>query len=280
MIHRPGAYELIAGVTTDADLRPGDPVRPRRHRGRDHRATSRSNCRRSTPRWRARRSSAPASPRCCKGYRDRPAADIDGVVNVLMQLSRIVADHAEVTELDINPLLCDAARRDRGRRPHPRARDDRLGAGAPGHPALSAALRERDPHRRGQTYRRAPDPPEDEPALRRFADEVDDRDLWHAFFAPLRDAHARDRGALEPDRLRPRDDAGRLGRRAASRGWRARPPIPTSRAAECAVIIRARSAREGPGDAAAAGDAARDRGAGRRAMPCWCSRRRWSGCWP
>jgi hypothetical protein len=27
---------------------------------------------------------------------------------VLVQLSQIVADHAEVTEIDINPLLCDA----------------------------------------------------------------------------------------------------------------------------------------------------------------------------
>ena len=35
MIHRPGAYELIAGVSSRPHLWPGDPVRPRRHRGRD-----------------------------------------------------------------------------------------------------------------------------------------------------------------------------------------------------------------------------------------------------
>jgi acetyltransferase len=39
----------------------------------------------------------------------------------------------------------------------------------------------------GQAYEVRPIKPEDEPALRRFAEEVDTEDLWHGFFAPLRD---------------------------------------------------------------------------------------------
>ena len=39
----------------------------------------------------------------------------------------------------------------------------------------------------GRSYAVRPIKPEDEPALRRFADEVDSGDLWHSFFAPLRE---------------------------------------------------------------------------------------------
>ena len=42
-----------------------------------------------------------------KGYRDRPAADLDGLKMSLIRLSHLVADMAEVAELDINPLLAD-----------------------------------------------------------------------------------------------------------------------------------------------------------------------------
>ena len=38
------------------------------------------------------------------GYRDRPAADLDAVALVLLKVAQLVADLAEVTELDINPL--------------------------------------------------------------------------------------------------------------------------------------------------------------------------------
>jgi acetyltransferase len=41
------------------------------------------------------------------GYRDRPAADLDAVALVLVKVAQLVADFAEVIELDINPLLTD-----------------------------------------------------------------------------------------------------------------------------------------------------------------------------
>jgi acetyltransferase len=104
-----------------------------------------------------------------------------------MQLSRIVADHAEVTEIDINPLLCDTQ--------GVIAVDCRIHVQAAGGPAearlairpypqrLESAIATPD----GTRYALRPIKPEDEPALSRFAAEVDAQDLWHSAFAPLRE---------------------------------------------------------------------------------------------
>jgi len=40
-----------------------------------------------------------------KGFRGRPAVDMDKLVETLMRLSYLAADYPEITELDINPLL-------------------------------------------------------------------------------------------------------------------------------------------------------------------------------
>ena len=42
------------------------------------------------------------------GYRDRPPADIDAICRVLIQVSHLATDMAEIAELDINPLLADS----------------------------------------------------------------------------------------------------------------------------------------------------------------------------
>ncbi|MBX3510160.1 MAG: bifunctional acetate--CoA ligase family protein/GNAT family N-acetyltransferase [Hyphomonadaceae bacterium] len=42
-------------------------------------------------------------------YRDRPAADLDSVVEALIVVSDLMVNHPEIVELDINPLLVDAA---------------------------------------------------------------------------------------------------------------------------------------------------------------------------
>lgn len=47
--------------------------------------------------------------RLLSGYRDRPAADLNAIANALVRLSALAANHPEVRELDINPLLADAA---------------------------------------------------------------------------------------------------------------------------------------------------------------------------
>ena len=185
MVRRPGAYELIAGMTSDVTFGPvilfghgGTAVEIIRDKSLELPPLNTALARAQIERTRV--------AALLKGYRDRPAADIDGVVDVLMQLSRIVAEHAEVVELDINPLLCNAQ--------GVIAVDGRVRLRATSEPAQARLAIRPYPQRfettivlgEGESYAVRPIRPEDEPALRRFADEIDDRDLWHPFFAPLR----------------------------------------------------------------------------------------------
>ncbi len=45
--------------------------------------------------------------RLLAGYRDRPKADLDQIADTLVKVSQLVADHPEIREIDINPLLAD-----------------------------------------------------------------------------------------------------------------------------------------------------------------------------
>lgn len=45
--------------------------------------------------------------RALAAHRDKPAADVNAVARALVSLSALVADHPEIIELDINPLLAD-----------------------------------------------------------------------------------------------------------------------------------------------------------------------------
>jgi len=45
--------------------------------------------------------------RLLRGYRDRPAADMDAIALTLVKVSYLVAQHPEIRELDINPLRAD-----------------------------------------------------------------------------------------------------------------------------------------------------------------------------
>lgn len=47
--------------------------------------------------------------RLLAGYRDRPAADLDALAEVLIAIGRLACDVPEVAELDLNPVLCDAS---------------------------------------------------------------------------------------------------------------------------------------------------------------------------
>ncbi len=40
-----------------------------------------------------------------RGYRGQPPADIDAIVQILMNTSRLVMDHLEIKELDLNPIM-------------------------------------------------------------------------------------------------------------------------------------------------------------------------------
>jgi acyl-CoA synthetase (NDP forming) len=40
-----------------------------------------------------------------KGYRNTPPADIDAIVRILLNTSRLVTEHEEIKELDLNPIM-------------------------------------------------------------------------------------------------------------------------------------------------------------------------------
>jgi acyl-CoA synthetase (NDP forming) len=40
-----------------------------------------------------------------KGYRNTPPVDIDAIINVLFNTSKLVMDYSEITELDLNPIM-------------------------------------------------------------------------------------------------------------------------------------------------------------------------------
>jgi acetyl-CoA synthetase (ADP-forming) len=40
-----------------------------------------------------------------KGYRNTPAADVDAIVEILLDTSRLVTEHEEIKELDLNPIM-------------------------------------------------------------------------------------------------------------------------------------------------------------------------------
>jgi acyl-CoA synthetase (NDP forming) len=40
-----------------------------------------------------------------KGYRGQPPADTNAIVNILLNTSKLVMDHQEIKELDLNPIM-------------------------------------------------------------------------------------------------------------------------------------------------------------------------------
>ena len=245
MVVRPGAFELIAGVTSDATFGPvilfgqgGTAVEIVGDKSLELPPLNSALARAQIERTRI--------AALLKGYRGRPAADIDGVVDVLMRLSQIVSDCAEVAEIDINPLLCDSA--------GVIAVDARVRVRAFAGPAQARLAIRPYPQRfetevethEGERYAVRPIKPEDEPALRRFADEIDNRDLWHGFFVPLRErTHETAARLSQIDYDREMTLIAWQGGRVA--GMARATADPDFDAAECAVIIRADLREKGLG---------------------------------
>lgn len=120
-------------------------------------------------------------------YRDVPAVNFAAIEETLVRVSQLVAEHGEIVELDINPLLADAegvialdarvriapyqgepARR-LSIRPYPRA--------------LEEIWRARD----GAAVPLRPIRPEDEPAHRQFLSNLDPGQIEFKFFGMARD---------------------------------------------------------------------------------------------
>ncbi|MEZ5773830.1 MAG: bifunctional acetate--CoA ligase family protein/GNAT family N-acetyltransferase [Hyphomicrobiaceae bacterium] len=107
MVRRPGAHELIAGMTVDPTVGPallfgagGTAVEVVADTRLALPPLDMGLARAQMEHTRVMR--------LLKGYRDRPPADLDAIAATLVRLGRLVCDHPEIRELDINPLLADA----------------------------------------------------------------------------------------------------------------------------------------------------------------------------
>jgi acetyltransferase len=185
MIRRPGAYELIVGVTTDPQFGPmilfghggtavevvGDKALglPPLNLRLAHELMSRTRIH-----------------RLLEGYRDQPAANLDAIASTLIRISQLVIDLAELEELDVNPLLADAY--------GVIALDVRLKVGA-ATPAASERLAIRPyPSELEEAVHLAdgrelilrPVLPEDEPAFQDAFAKLTPEEIRLRFFAPLK----------------------------------------------------------------------------------------------
>ncbi|HYM01730.1 MAG TPA: bifunctional acetate--CoA ligase family protein/GNAT family N-acetyltransferase [Stellaceae bacterium] len=106
MVQRPGAVELIVGVTDDISFGPvimfgqgGTAVEILNDTTLELPPLNAAVARAQMARTRVWR--------LLQAYRGKPPADIDGVANVLISVAQLAADHPEIREIDINPLLAD-----------------------------------------------------------------------------------------------------------------------------------------------------------------------------
>jgi len=132
--------------------------------------------------------------RLLKAYRNIPAADERAIALVLVKVAQLAADIPEIREIDINPLLADAAgviAVDARVRVAPIETDHKGG-----HPrfALRPYPKEWERELRlndGTTVRARPVRPEDEPMFHQFLKRVTTADLRLRFFAPIKElSHA------------------------------------------------------------------------------------------
>jgi acetyltransferase len=106
MIRRPRAHELILGMSVDRAFGPllmfgaggtaVEVIRDTAHALPPLDLKLARDLMRQTRIW-----------HLLRGYRDRPPAAIDGIAEALVRLSYLVAQHSEIREIDVNPLLAD-----------------------------------------------------------------------------------------------------------------------------------------------------------------------------
>ena len=125
--------------------------------------------------------------RLLRGYRDRPPAARAAVAEAMVHLSQLIADVDEIAELDINPLLVDAAgvvaldARIVGKKPSGQERAARLCI-RPYPIELENSI-----EHRGERLTLRPIRPEDEALLQNFVQHLSPEDIRLRFFSPLRE---------------------------------------------------------------------------------------------
>ncbi|HWX51079.1 MAG TPA: bifunctional acetate--CoA ligase family protein/GNAT family N-acetyltransferase [Roseomonas sp.] len=107
MVQRPGAYELILGMTEDSQF---GPVLLFGHGGTAVEVIN-DKALALPPLNMALAHELIAGTRIARllrGFRGKPAVALDNVALTLVKVSQLITDWAEIAELDINPLLADA----------------------------------------------------------------------------------------------------------------------------------------------------------------------------
>jgi acetyltransferase len=185
MIRRPGAYELILGVTTDRQFGPmvlfghgGTAVEVINDRALALPPLNLHLARELMSRTRIHR--------LLEGYRGQQPADLDALASTLIKISQLVIDFAEIEELDVNPLLADGY--------GVIALDVRVKVGAAsGPPTARLAIRpypseleETIRLRDGRELVLRPVRPEDEPAFQEGFAKLTPEEVRLRFFAPIK----------------------------------------------------------------------------------------------
>ncbi|MFA7603882.1 MAG: GNAT family N-acetyltransferase [Novosphingobium sp.] len=179
MIERPHAYEVLAGIATDATFGPllmvgagGTAVEVLADKALTLAPIDHADALALIDRT--------AIARRLKGFRNVPPADIDGLADVLDALCAMVVDLPDIVELDINPLLVDA----RG----VIALDARVRVTSDPQPVSRMALRPAPMHwsadlvtRSGRRIHVRPVRADDEPLLAEFFEHVSPEDLRFRF---------------------------------------------------------------------------------------------------
>jgi acetyltransferase len=189
MVRRPGAYELIIGVADDPQF---GPVLLAGHGGTRVEAIDDKALGLPPLNMRLAREvlSHTRIHRLLQGGPGQPAVNLDAVALVLVRVSQLVCDVAEIRELDINPLLVDAygvVALDARIRIAPASAADAADAGErlairPYPKALEETVTLGD----GRRLLLRPIRPEDEPALQDAFTKLTPEEVRLRFFAPMR----------------------------------------------------------------------------------------------
>jgi len=185
MILRPGAHELIVGMSVDPTFGPmilfgagGTAVEVMQDTSLALPPLDMNLARSLVSRTRVARLLA--------GYRDRAAVDLDAVASTILRASELVARHPEIREIDINPLLADAGgviALDARIRLADEAHDPRQEMALRAYPSAWQTTIHLDGV--GDILVR-PIKPEDEHLYDRFFANVTSNDMRLRFFSPLR----------------------------------------------------------------------------------------------
>jgi acetyltransferase len=185
MVSRPGAHELILGMTEDPQF---GPILVFGEGGTAVEITADKAIALPPLNMRLAREVMAGTRvhRLLQGYRGLPAVNLDAVALTLIKVSQLVVDNADIAELDVNPLLADEY--------GVIALDARIRVAAedrPGNERLAIRpypkeLEERIPLGDGRTLLLRPVVPEDEPAIQAAFAKLTPEEVRLRFFVPMK----------------------------------------------------------------------------------------------